>query len=481
MMVEHVTVKRGEGRPDLIVPLTDLAQRPGFDTSLAAAIDDADSGVHASLSATYVARVTGLTVDGTGNNSTILQAAIDAASTAGGGELILPRGTIRANVTLKPKVVLVGEGVGNTILKSVAASNAPAVKGLNFDTLTGKAYAVGDINLGCYQAGLRNLTVDGDKSSQTSGWVVQLWGRSLVLDRVQVQNGKSGGLWTEFTTHDAGAVDDLLEGFMSSIKTASNDGDGWRFRGPHDSVIENYVTVSNTGWGFKSEAAANSYKGSVSGSAWNSWLNTTGSYYFGDTFRIVDGIASGGSTGTGIDMAAGIGNCFYQGLISGHVTGMVVRGSQHTINVQAKDITGTLFQLGETGVATCGYCLINFTGLTITKAFDRQNVASPNVIVGRFSGTTLESGSSGSASDYWNVIQVGGAGTIKHELPGSQFTAVGWSPKYPQSNGVLLTKDASGTTVGAAGAAAVLPALPVAYWTVKDESGNSFKIPVYNV
>jgi hypothetical protein len=36
------------------------------------------------------------------------------------------------------------------------------------------------------------------------------------------------------------------------------------------------------------------------------------------------------------------------------------------------------------------------------------------------------------------------------------------------------------TTVGAAGAAASLPANPAKYLTIKDQSGNNFKIPIYN-
>lgn len=424
---------------------------------------------------TLVGRVAGLTTDGTGDNSTLLQAAVDAASTAGGGEVRLPPGTIRCNVTLPAKVILVGEGVDKTTLKAVAGSNAAVVQGLNFATLTGKAYAVGDISLGCYQAGLRNLTVDGDKASQTSGWAVRLWGRSLVLTDVQVQNGKDGGLWTEFTTHDAGTNSDLLEGFFDRIKIANCSGDGWRFRGPHDSTVTNFVTVSNTGWGFKSESAASSYTGGVKGVHWNSWLNAN-SFYFGAAVDLAHCDATG-TAGTGIEMAADTGGARFTGMIvSGHPTGVLMRGTDHTFQGVIQNASTTALQIGAAGTSA-GRIVAEFVGSTIGKGIDLVNVSGPGIYRTRLTTVTTLINGFGSSADYfdcWSNTE------SRLGLPGTQFAAIGWTPKYPQSNGVLLTKDASGTTVGAAGAAAALPANPVAYWTVKDESGTSFKVPVYN-
>lgn len=66
--------------------------------------------------------VAGVTTNDSGDNSTLLQAFIDAAAAAGGGEVVLPAGTIRGEVIIKHRVSLRGTAEGTTILKAVSGS-----------------------------------------------------------------------------------------------------------------------------------------------------------------------------------------------------------------------------------------------------------------------------------------------------------------------------------------------------------------------
>ncbi len=423
--------------------------------------------------------------DGTTDDTASVQAAIDAVA-EDGGQVFFPAGTYRCNVTLRPKVALIGQGVAVSVLKSVAGADQDVVQGVDFDTLTDKAYASGDILLGARLSGLHNLTIDGDKATQSAGWGVRIWGCSLKFSDIQVQNCKDGGVWTEFTTHDAATPDDLLESFFANVKVVDNDGDGWRWRGPHDSYMHDVVLANNDGWGIRGDRL--DPNALLTATRVNAWMNTSGSYDMDCQAHFHDCIASG-STGVGVRFGEGTGNNRYHGAVFGHPTGIVARGDEVHLNVQGGTTSGTFLQIGVTGAGgSCGYLHAEVEAFDVGTAVDFQNAVGPCNVSATVGGTvgTLQTGmSTFTAGGVINLMTASGS-----YVPADRFLyfgadrfqwAAGWAPLFPASNGVLLTKDASSTTVGAAGAAAALPATPSAYWTVKDESGNSFKIPVYAV
>jgi hypothetical protein len=137
----------------------------------------------------------GATGDGTTDDTAAVQAAIDAAYTAGGGTVWFPPGTYMCNtLTLKEKVCLEGACRETTFIKSRAAE--PLVQRL--PTLAFERYGT-----------IRNLLLNGN-STGTKGIEVQ-YGYNLSLDRVTV---------TGFTTHGL-YIHGLVTGTITDSEFAS--------------------------------------------------------------------------------------------------------------------------------------------------------------------------------------------------------------------------------------------------------------------
>lgn len=115
------------------------------------------------------ARSFGALGDGATNDAAAIQAAIDAASAAGGGEVFIPDGTsmLGSSLNVPANTTLRGSGV-TSILKLMAAVNAPAV------ILSGAG------------AEVRDLKIDGNRPAQTVALVAQ--GVSMEADNTTVDN-----------------------------------------------------------------------------------------------------------------------------------------------------------------------------------------------------------------------------------------------------------------------------------------------------
>lgn len=272
-------------------------------------------------------------IDGATTDTTAVNAAVDAASAAGGGIVYVGPGTCMANVVLKPRVTLRGAGVRATTIKAVNGSNGAAVKGLNFDTLTGKAKAAGDYASGAYESAIADLTVDGNKANVASGYPISLWGRGCVMDNVEVINGKSGGIWTEFTDVDSFTdTAQVLEAYYRSIRVHGCSGSAWIHRGPHDALCFGYTAWANTGWALRVEASAGSYNGGMTAYIANSFLNDTGSFYSNAAMAIHRGAATAANVGTGVEFATGTGENVFEGIIAGHDIGAKLSGVGHRLD-----------------------------------------------------------------------------------------------------------------------------------------------------
>lgn len=387
-----------------------------------------------------------------------VQEQIDALHTQhGGGELRFPPGTFRVNLTVYSGISLVGAGCSATVLKSVAGSDEDVIKGADFDTLTGKAYASGDITRGARRVGLRDLTIDGDKTTNlTGGYGIRIWGCDHRWQNLVVQNCRQDGIWTEYTTHGAGTVDDLLEGFFDNIKTSNNVGNGWTFRGPHDSQISNFITVNNDGWGFQSASSSGSYNGTVGGTRWNSWLNDLGSFDFGSSVaNLSDCIASGAYVGTGINLGSSTGAGRLTGLlVSGHETGIKLRGSNQTVIGMVQHCRNAANTAG-TGVDIDGAanCVVIVTGVANHTAITFTSENGPNIVKGTFnvaSGKTLITGTPSTITQV-ALAQNGGAGNdayVAEPAPRNQVRTITSTGNVTIRDAVLLA-DASGGAITA--------------------------------
>ena len=167
----------------------------------------------------------GLTPSG-GSDTTQIQAAIDAVAAAGGGVVLLGPGTFLASgLVIKGDVTVRGFGVGATILKLADGANVDLVKSESFDSLTGGTTRGGPENWA-----FEGLTLDGNKANNTSGWPLRVFGAAYRIDNFEVQNGASGGVWSEWGT---GGTD--MEAFWSNFRIHDCNGWGLDWRGPHDS------------------------------------------------------------------------------------------------------------------------------------------------------------------------------------------------------------------------------------------------------
>lgn len=329
----------------------------------------------------------GVTGDGSTDDSPGLQRALDLAEERGGGLVMLGSGIYRCNVTIGSRTTLHGVGPRATTLISVPGANRAVIEGRGFADLTDTLKATPE-NRGANYVGIANLCVDGDRVTNTRGCGIRIWGRAQIFQDLIVQNCAEDGIFLEFTTHDAGEIVDDLEGFFTNIKTIMNGGNGWTHRGPHDSILAQFVTFSNDGWGFKSEHRTGSYFGGISGSGWNSWLNGLGSFHFGATPGYLTDAAATGERGIGIELLEDSGSVRMTGiLISGHEVGIYLRGSNHIFNGV---VLGSVARTdGATGmgivIENAGLCLVEASGRANQCAVAFVDEFGPNIVRGRFS------------------------------------------------------------------------------------------------
>ncbi len=366
----------------------------------------------------------GATGDGTTDDSAAVQQALDTAEERGGGTVVLGDGTFLCNLTIGSRTTLHGMGPRATTLLSVPGSNRSVVAGRGFADLTGTDKATPETR-GANYVGIANLCIDGNRVANTTGYGIQIWGRSHIFQDLIVQNCAEDGIFLEFTTHDAGEIEDDLEGFFTNIKTIRNGGNGWTHRGPHDSILSQFVTFSNDGWGFRSEARANSYNGGISGTGWNSWLNGLGSFHFGAPPGFLsDSAASGSNRGTGIELTEGSGSVRMTGiLILGHEVGLHLRGGNHLFNgVVLNSVSGTADQAGiGILIDNAGLCLLDVTGSANERAIVIAGEWGPNIIRGRFNvpeGGQLLAGPVAEATSL-DLVSIGtGGGERIVQIPG---------------------------------------------------------------
>jgi hypothetical protein len=172
-------------------------------------------------------------------NTAAIQAALDAASAAGGGVVRLRPGANYSvtGVTIGSNVVLDLNNGGLTLSN---AANAPVVSVASYASLI-----AGDTTGGPTDFGVQNGYLDGNKSNQsaTAQPVLAIYGRRYTLSNLMVRNGKGTGIDSQWSTTSSFQSPNGFESFVTQVYVHSCDGDGINFRGPHDTFFSNFFIV----------------------------------------------------------------------------------------------------------------------------------------------------------------------------------------------------------------------------------------------
>ena len=233
-------------------------------TSTAKAVNPAGLAVERPY---FDVRSFGAVGDGVTNATAGVQGAIDAANAAGGGQVLIPRGTWSVTgLTLYSNIRLVGVG-RSSVVKLAAGANTDLIISDGFAGLTG-----GTTTGGIENFGLADLTLDGNRAANTTGWVLRVYGRAYRVDNVWFGEGASGGVWTQW-----GAGGSNMEAHWSNFKIYNCLGVLLDHNGPHDSMFVN-GSIFNDGTQTNTSGTLLYVRGQSSGSQFTNihcWGNCT--------------------------------------------------------------------------------------------------------------------------------------------------------------------------------------------------------------
>lgn len=164
----------------------------------------------------------------------------------GGGIVQLAAATyhIEDPVCLRSGVLLAGEGVLATRLMATPGLRGPIIITQNAEALrAGSAWFVDEGVPARF--GLRDLFLDGEQARNPEGFAggcgAYLYGKGFEVRGVQISHTLSHGLVSEGSTKGGQrSFQDEPEAFFD-VRISRAGGDGFRMRGPHDSVIERAI------------------------------------------------------------------------------------------------------------------------------------------------------------------------------------------------------------------------------------------------
>lgn len=205
--------------------------------------------VEAKLQDVVYAEDFGAVADGSTDSAAAINEAITHVTT-NGGVVHLRAGTyiIETSVILKDGVILVGQGVENTILKLKNSTNTAVVQTEDYDTLTGQNENNPSDGVP-YNLGLVGMTIDGNKSNQSTAancQGVELYAGNVMVDQVYVRDCLGDGWRSEKgTSVTPDGSTQVYEGAIKSLWCGYNGGVGMRFRGPNDQRMNQLVVFQN--------------------------------------------------------------------------------------------------------------------------------------------------------------------------------------------------------------------------------------------
>jgi hypothetical protein len=197
--------------------------------------------------------------DGIADDTAALQAAIDAAHTAGGGAVLLPPGTYSTRtLTIHSRVHVIGTGIEATTLKLRDGTDDDMIRSHEFAKLAGSAQAGGIFNFS-----IRDLTLDGNRARNARGCGLRLYGFGYLLRDLRIRQCRQSGLSSEWSPGDPEwspggqkTPGDSMEAQVVNLKIHHCGAGGIVFRGPHDSQFVNCVVYDTTMYGVHLEQGA---------------------------------------------------------------------------------------------------------------------------------------------------------------------------------------------------------------------------------
>lgn len=220
----------------------------------------------------------GAKFDGSTDDSTAWKAALAFIKSKGGGIIQASAGTtLMKDVELPAGVFIVGVGSYGTILKLPNNANTDVLRTENFSTLTGSNKWLTSDGVP-HGFGLVGLRVDGNKTNNTSGYGIRIYGKRYFIDDVIVIDTPNDGVYSECAAV-GGQTDwtDLPETLIKSLWIRSCGGNGLTYRGPHDGRIGVLYAALNSGDGVAFEGST-TYSGNCNVGNIHTYSNKRGIY-----------------------------------------------------------------------------------------------------------------------------------------------------------------------------------------------------------
>ena len=244
-----------------------LSSYPAASNLIAAQIPIVQGGANkiasASLFTQQAFAVDGLTLDteaAASANAALIQAAIDATASAGGGAVILPAGRIyHTTVTLKSRVRVFGQGMDATESKAPASLNANLWETDGYSGLVGS----NSYNGIPYGLGLCDLRINGNRANQSSGSGLATYAMRMLLRNLIILDCKEYG-WLSEGWYTVGAANYPREpeSRYESVYVENCGTQGIRYRGPSDAFWDGVFVLLNDGKGITFETSAGVYQAS---------------------------------------------------------------------------------------------------------------------------------------------------------------------------------------------------------------------------
>lgn len=327
-----------------------------------------DAGKYASKTVYNVKEAPyGATGNGTTDDTTALQAAIDAAGTAGGGIVFFPAGTYKISSALnvgnnsRHNVTLQGVGSGN-----YSTGDAPCT------IVQSSTTAHGIVSSDTMNNWIKDIKIQGPGSGTGDGihltWAVNTNILGFNLDNVMIRGFGGNGI----------SAQSLIVSTIRRVTSAYNGGDGFYFYGGGTSVsFESCFASTNGGNGYNINQMNYCHFSACASDANNvGWLLTNGT-----TACTISGSGAETNTTDGL-VINGVYNVTVSGfgVYSNHRYGVYVLGNSYRVELN------NIWETASTGAVYSIYT----TGSAITTTF-MYGVASPTHFSG-FKDTILQDG-----------------------------------------------------------------------------------------
>jgi hypothetical protein len=321
---------------------------------------------------------------------------------------------------------VVGAGRSQTTIQSCAGANKDVITSQNFASFTG-----GSNFYGVYQPNISLLTIDGNKSTETQGFGVRLYGRSIIPNQVLIQNSFQDGLWAEW----GGAESDTgpgtsVNGAANNVESDYNGGNGFTFKGTTGGLNALDLLIAHNNGGLGMDNFSNIAVNQI-----NAYENigTACAIESSASILLINDQCTGatGQIGTWIKSGAGT-STIEGGVAAGGIPLEIDSADGGVINVAVANPGSGQACIKLNGAG--GWDIHTFFLGCTTDAVAATSDLGNNIVGWCGATYPINSGTFASGSE----IDIN-CGTNKYrQLPFAAFTVAGWSLINPATNGTLL-------------------------------------------